>query len=188
MFMYTSVRVYIPAHRLYAKLRVPWSRRYPSFTASFTGTARLKFPDPEPRSRSRARRSGLGCAPFAGVGAVPAARALWRGAPCPAAAELHRRRRGQSGPGAAGSGAAGSGAVGAGGCGAGPGRDAGGGGGGGAARLRAGDPESQRFLTGLVPPDLQSWAHEAVVGEGLPPPLAVFIYVANKRRGGANAW
>lgn len=73
---------------------------------------------------------------------MPAARALWRGAPCPAAAELRRRRC--------------RGAAGAGGCRAGPGEGArvprG-----GATGLRVGDPESQRFLTGLVPFDLHPW-------------------------------
>lgn len=136
--------------------------------------------------------------------AVPAARALWRGAPCLPAAELQGRHRGAAGAraGGAGQGNCGAGSGTAGGCGAGSGTAGGcwaGGCGvgpaegaralpGGAAHLRVGDPGNQRFQTGLVPFDLQPWAREVVAEEGLPPPLAVFIYVANKRRGGANAW
>lgn len=56
--MYISVCVYIAAHRLYAKLRVPGAEGSPRFTAPFTGRARLKFPDPKPFGRSRARRRG----------------------------------------------------------------------------------------------------------------------------------
>lgn len=110
--MYISICVCIPAHRHYAKLRVPGAEGTPGFTAPFSGRARLKFPDPKPCSRSRARRrraTGSFVLPSEepgperglepGLGAVPAARALWRGAPCPAAAELRRAAAGQPVPG-----------------------------------------------------------------------------------------
>lgn len=55
---------------------------------------------------------------------------------------------------------------------------------GGASWLRAGEPGSQPFLKGSVSSDVQP---RALVAEGPPAQLALFIYVANKIRGEPNA-
>lgn len=86
-----------------------------------------------------------------------AARALWRGAPCPATAELRPRERARALRGRCAAEPPGCGLV---------------------------NLEASPFLKGSVSSDVQP---RALVLEGPPAQLALFIYVANKIRGEPNA-
>lgn len=157
----------------------------PPRTSAFTKRAAHSLPDPsplqlDPGSAPPATGSARLCSARPSPGWLPApcsaARVLWRGAPCPASAELRPRRRGAAG-------------ARAGVCRGGPGMGRGGYGVllGRVSRLRAGEPESRPFLKGSVASNLQPHAREALVPEGLPAQLVLSISAADKRRGGANA-